>query len=126
MEDLKAKTPEEAVGGSLSTEIPFEEFQKLDLRIGRIVEAAQIPGSRNLIKMMIDFGTEKRQAVAGLLKWYKPEDLVGKKYAFILNLQHRVMMGVESQCMIFAAEDEAGNVVVLQPEKDIVEGSKIR
>ena len=126
MEDLKAKIPEEAVGGSLSTEIPFEEFQKLDLRIGRIVEAAQIPGSRNLIKMMIDFGTEKRQAVAGLLKWYKPEDLVGKKCAFILNLQHRVMMGVESQCMIFAAEDEAGNVVVLQPEKEIVEGSKIR
>ncbi len=126
MENVKAKTPEETVGGSLSTEIPFDEFQKLDLRIGKIVEAAQIPGSRNLIKMMIDFGTEKRQAVAGLLKWYKPEDLVGKKCAFILNLQHRVMMGVESQCMIFAAEDEAGNVVVLQPEKDIVEGSKIR
>src|SRR3990170_5876266 len=126
MEDLKPKTPEEAVGGNLSTEIPFDEFQKLDLRIGKIVEASQIPGSRNLIKMMIDFGTEKRQAVAGLLKWYKPEDLVGKKYAFILNLQRRTMMGVESQCMIFAAEDEAGNVVVLQPEKEIVEGSKIR
>jgi methionyl-tRNA synthetase len=110
----------------LSTDIPFDEFQKLDLRIGKIVDATQIPGSRNLIKMMIDFGTEKRQAVAGLLKWYKPEDLVGKKCAFILNLQHRVMMGVESQCMVFAAEDEAGNVVVLQPEKDIAEGSKIR
>jgi methionine--tRNA ligase beta chain len=110
----------------LSTEIPFDEFQKLDLRIGKITEAAQIPGSRNLIKMIIDFGTEKRQAVAGLLKWYKPEDLVGKKCAFILNIQRRTMMGVESQCMIFAAEDEAGNVVVLQPEKDIAEGSKIR
>jgi len=107
-------------------EISFDEFQKLDLRIGKITEAAQIPGSRNLIKMMIDFGSEKRQAVAGLLKWYKPEDLVGKKCAFILNLQKRVMMGVESQCMIFAAEDETGNVVVLLPEKDIAEGSKIR
>ena len=107
-------------------EISFDEFQKLDLRIGKITEAAQIPGSRNLIKMMIDFGTEKRQAVAGLLKWYKPEDLVGKKCAFILNLQRRVMMGVESQCMIFAAEDDSGNVVVLQPAKDIAEGSRIR
>src|SRR4030042_3096542 len=126
MEDLKAKTPEEAVGGNLSTEIPFDEFQKLDLRIGKIVEAAQIPSYRNLIKMMIDFGTKKRQAVAGLLKWYKPEDLVGKKCAFILNLQHRVMMGVESQCMIFAADDAEGNVVVLQPEKDIAEGSRLR
>jgi methionine--tRNA ligase beta chain len=107
-------------------EIPFNEFQKLDLRIGKITEAAQIPGSRNLIKMTIDFGTERRQAVAGLLKWYKPEDLAGKKCAFILNLQRRTMMGVESQCMIFAAEDDQGNVVVLQPEKDIAEGSKIR
>ena len=107
-------------------EIAFDEFQKLDLRIGKITEAAQIPGSRNLIKIMIDFGTEKRQAVAGLLKWYKPEELVGKKCAFILNLQKRMMMGVESQCMIFAAEDDKGNVVVLQPEKDIAEGSRIR
>ncbi len=106
-------------------EISFDEFQKLDLRVGKIIEANQIPSSRNLIRMIVDFGTEKRQAVAGLLQWYKPEDLVGKKCAFILNLQRRKMMGVESQCMIFAAEDEKGNVVVLQPEKDIAQGSKI-
>ena len=105
--------------------ISFEEFGKLDFRVGRIVEASQIQGSRNLIKMIVDFGTEERQAVAGLLKWYKPEDLVGKKCAFILNLQRREFMGVESQCMILAAEDGKGNVIVLQPEKDIPEGSKI-
>ena len=107
-------------------EISFDEFQKLDLRIGKIIEANQIPGSRNLIKIMADFGTEKRQAVAGLVQWYKPEELVGKKCVFLLNLQKRVMMGVESQCMILAAEDDKGNIVVLQPEKDIAEGSRIR
>ena len=106
-------------------EIPFDEFLKLDMRIGKIVEATQIAGSRNLIKMLVDFGEEKRQAVAGLLQWYKPEDLVGKKCAFILNLQKRKMMGVESQCMILAADDGKGSVVVLQAEKDISEGSKI-
>lgn len=106
-------------------EISFEEFQKLDFRVGKILEANQIPDSRNLIMMIIDFGTEKRQAVAGLLQWYKPESLVGRKCAFILNLQRRKMMGVESQCMILAAEDDKGNVVVLQPEKEIAEGSKI-
>jgi methionine--tRNA ligase beta chain len=106
-------------------EIAFEEFQKLDLRVGKVLEANQIPGSRNLIRMVVDFGTEKRQAVAGLLQWYKPEDLVGKRYAFVLNLQRRKMMGVESQCMVLAAEDVKGNVVCLQPEKDITEGSKI-
>ncbi len=106
-------------------EISFEEFQKLDFRVGKIVEANQIPGSRNLIRMTVDFGTEKRQAVAGLLQWYKPQDLVGKKCAFVLNLQRRKFMGVESQCMILAAEDGKGSVVLLQPEKDIFEGSKI-
>ncbi len=106
-------------------EISFNEFQKLDLRIGKITEASQIPGSRNLIRMIVDFGTEKRQAVAGLLQYYKPEILVGKKCVFILNLQRRKMMGVESECMVFAAEDDKGNVVLLQPEKDISEGSKI-
>jgi methionine--tRNA ligase beta chain len=106
-------------------EISFEEFQKLDLRVGKITEANQIPGSRNLIRMIVDFGTEKRQAVAGLLEWYKPQELVNKKCVFILNLTKRKMMGVESQCMILAAEDDKGNVVVLQPEKEIAEGSKI-
>jgi len=106
-------------------EISFDDFQKLDLRVGKILEANQIPGSRSLIRMIVDFGNEKRQAVAGLLQYYKPETLVGRKCAFILNLQRRKMMGVESQCMVLAAEDEKGNVIVLQPEKDIIEGSKI-
>lgn len=106
-------------------EIPFDEFLKIDMRIGKIIEATQIAGSRNLMKMVVDFGEEKRQAVAGLLQWYKPEDLVGKKFAFILNLQKRKMMGVESQCMILAADDGKGSVVVLQAEKEISEGSKI-
>ncbi len=109
----------------MAEEVSFTEFQKFDLRIGKIIEATQIPDSKKLIKIMVDFGVEKRQAVAGLLKYYKPEELVGKKCVFLLNLQRRMLAGVESQCMILAAEDEAGNVTVLQPEKDIAEGSKI-
>ncbi len=125
--DKKAEKSEEKAKEKVEekTEISFDEFQKLDMRIGRIIEANQILGSRNLIKLVVDFGTEKRQAVSGLMRWYKPEELVGKKCAFLLNLQRRIMMGVESQCMILAAEDKDGNVVVLLPEKDIVEGSKI-
>ena len=106
-------------------EIPFAEFQKFDMRVGKVLEANQIPGSRNLIRMIVDFGAEKRQAVAGLTQWYKPEDLVGKKYAFILNLQRRKFMGVESQCMILAAEEDETSVVCLQPDKDVAEGSRI-
>ncbi len=106
-------------------EISFNELMKLDMRVGKVVEAQQIVGSRNLIRMIVDFGTEKRQSVAGLLQWYKPEDVVGNKYAFILNLQRRKFMGMESQCMIFAAEDNKGNVVLIKPEKDVEIGSKI-
>jgi methionine--tRNA ligase beta chain len=106
-------------------EISFNEFMKLDMRVGKVVEAEQIADSRNLIRMVVDFGTEKRQSVAGLLQWYKPEELVGNKYAFLLNLQRKKFMGVESQCMVFAAEDNKGNVVLIKPEKDVEIGSKI-
>ena len=109
----------------MAEEISFAEFQKIDLRIGKVIEATQIPNSKKLIKLTVDFGSEKRQAVAGLLKYYTPEQLVGKKCVFLLNLQRRVLAGIESQCMILAAEDIEGNVTVLMPEKDIAEGSKI-
>jgi methionine--tRNA ligase beta chain len=109
----------------MADEISFADFEKIDLRIGKIIEATAVPESKKLIKIIVDFGSEKRQAVAGLLKYYKPEELVGKKCVFLLNLQRRMLAGLESQCMVLAAEDEAGNVIVLQPEKDIVEGSKI-
>ncbi|MGA3289720.1 MAG: methionine--tRNA ligase subunit beta [Candidatus Bathyarchaeia archaeon] len=109
----------------MAEEISFAEFQKLDLRVGKIIETTPIPNSKKLIKIIVDFGSEKRQAVAGLLKYYTPEELVGKKCVFLLNLQRRVLAGVESQCMILAAEDSEGNISVLVPEKDIVEGSKI-
>jgi methionyl-tRNA synthetase len=109
----------------LTEEVSFAEFQKLDMRVGKIIEATQIPNSKKLIRLTVDFGSERRQAVAGLLKYYTPEQLAGKKCVFLLNLQRRVLAGVESQCMILAAEDSEGNVVVLTPEKDIIEGSKI-
>jgi methionine--tRNA ligase beta chain len=88
----------------LAEEISFDEFQKLDLRIGKIIEATQIANSKKLIKIIVDFGSEKRQAVAGLLKYYQPEEMVGKKCVFLLNLQRRMLAGVESQCMILLKE----------------------
>ena len=107
-------------------EISFKEFQRLDMRVGKVVEAKEIAGSRTLIRMIVDFGAEKRQSVAGLLQHYKPEELVDKKFAFLLNLERRKFMGVESQCMILAAEDDKNNVILIKPESDIEVGSKIR
>ena len=106
--------------------ISFKEFQELDLRIGKVVEAERVEETRNLIKLKVDFGIEKRQAVAGLAQQYRPEELAGNKYMFICNLEHKKMMGVESECMIFAAEDYKGNIVLMRPERDIEVGSKVR
>ena len=106
-------------------DISFEDFKKLDIRIGKVEDAQQIPKSRNLIKLIVDFGSEKRQGVAGILNYYNPEELVDKKFAFLMNLQRRKLMGVESQCMILAAEDTAGNVTLVTIERDIALGSRI-
>jgi methionine--tRNA ligase beta chain len=107
-------------------EIPFDDFMQLELRVGKVEEATLISGSKNLLKLIVDFGSEKRQSVAGLLRYYKPEELVDKKFVFLLNLQRRKFMGIESQCMVLAAEDSEGNVILIGPEKDIAAGSRIR
>ena len=107
-------------------DVSFEDFMKLDLRVGKVEEATLVSGSKNLLKLIVDFGSEKRQSVAGLLQYYKAEDLVGKKFVFVLNLQRRKIMGVESQCMVLAAEDSEGHVILIAPEKDIAAGSRVR
>ena len=107
-------------------EVSFQEFQNLDIRVGKITSVEEIPESKNLYKLEVDFGIEKKTAVAGLKKYYSPQALLDKKFVFILNLERRKLMGIESECMILAADDGGENVVLLQPEKDIIEGSKIR
>ena len=70
----------------MTEEVTFAEFEKFDFRIGKILEATAVPASKKLVQMQVDFGTEKRQCVAGIQKFYKPEELVGKKCMFLLNL----------------------------------------
>ena len=107
-------------------EVPFEEFKKLDIRVGRVKDVDDIEGSKNLIKLIVEFGDEERQAVAGLKNYYKKEELIGKNFVFILNLERKKFMGIESECMVLAADDGNSNVVLLQPEKEIEIGSIIR
>jgi len=106
-------------------EVSLEQFKALDMRVGRVITVEDIPGSKKLYKLTVDFGSEKRQAVAGLKGYYKPEELEGKEFVFIVNLEHRKLMGVESECMVLAAEDDKGNIALLQPDKDMPLGSRI-
>ena len=107
-------------------EVKYSDFSKMDLRVGKIVDVEEPEGSKTMLKLTVDFGNEKRVAMSGIKDYYKKEELIGKNFCFILNLERKKIMGIESECMILAAEDEKGNVVLLQPENDIEIGSKIK
>jgi methionyl-tRNA synthetase len=107
-------------------EASYDDFSKIELRIGSVKSAEDVPNSEKLLKLVVDFGDEERQVIAGIKKFYSPIDVEGKKFVFVTNLQVRKIMGLESQAMLLAAEDDDGNLTVLQPEKDIAPGSRIR
>jgi methionine--tRNA ligase beta chain len=105
--------------------ISFDEFKKLDLRVAKVIEAEKIEGSKNLLRLEIDLGSEKRQIVAGISQFYQPEDLVGKEIVVVANLEPKKLMGVESQGMLLAADID-GEPVILVPEKEVPPGTTIR
>jgi len=105
--------------------ISFDEFKKMDLRVGEIVKAERVEGTEKLIKLDVDIGTEKRTMVAGIGDVYSPEDLEGQKLTVIANLKPAVIRGIESQGMILAAEVE-GRATVSFFDKDVPTGAKVR
>jgi len=106
--------------------IKYDEFSKVDMRVGTVVSAEEIEGSDKLIKMEVDFGQMgKRQILAGIKMWYRPEDLVNKQLPFVVNIETRKMMGFESQGMILAADSEDRAVIFL-PERSVENGTIIR
>lgn len=102
----------------------IEEFQRLDIRIGRVIKAEKIKKSKKLLRLIIDIGDEQRQIVSGIAKDYSPEELEGKLVVVLANLKPTEFMGVESKGMILAAEKD-GKVVLLTPEKDVEPGTKV-
>lgn len=106
--------------------ITFEEFSKLELKVGTVLEAQEVEGSEKLIKLKVDLGEESpRQILAGVKQWYKPEDLVGKQVVVVANLEPRMITGLESQGMMLAADSEEGPVFLTVP-KEVPPGTKIR
>jgi methionine--tRNA ligase beta chain len=105
--------------------ISFEEFSKLQIRIGIVSEAERIEGTDKLLKLQVDFGNEKRQIVSGIAEFYKPEQLINKEFPFVVNLEPRTIRGVESQGMILAIGTE-DKIVLLKPQKKVPAGAGIR
>ena len=105
--------------------ITFNDFKKLDIRIGRVLSADKVDGTDKLIKLEVDFGTEKRQLVAGIAEFFEPDTLIGKEIPVLMNLEPRSIRGIESQGMILAI-DVDGRPVLLHPEKEVPPGSLVR
>ncbi len=102
-----------------------EEFWKFDVRVGLIRSAERIPKSRKLIRLEVDFGGESRTIVAGVGDQYGPEDFVGKKMIFVLNLKPKRLMGVESRGMLVVAEEESGRVHLIEVGEGVPVGAKV-
>lgn len=105
--------------------INFDEFKKVELRVAKVIEAERVEGSEKLIKLQVDLGSEQKQIIAGIGKFYEPENLIGKEIAIVANLEPRKLMGLESHGMILCASD--GNTLAfLTPEKFITPGAEIK
>ena len=104
--------------------IEFEDFEKLDIRVGKVIECEKVPKSSKLLRFTLQTGSETRQILSGISKYHKPEELIGKNVIFIANLKPRKMMGLESQGMILSAEYQ-DDLTVLTTLNDIQSGAEI-
>ena len=107
-------------------EITFDDFMKVDLKVAEIITAENVPKSKKLLKLKIKIGKNERQVVAGIAQSYKAEDLVGKKVVFVANLKPAKLFGIESQGMVLAIENEEGKLSVVEVDKALSSGLKVR
>lgn len=112
----------------LKSTINYEDFSKIDVRVGTITNAEKVEKSEKLLKLEVDFGEfGKRQILAGVAGWYEPEELIGMQTTFVLNLETRKMMGMESQGMVFALGlDDSKKPIFLMPKETVENGDGAR
>ena len=130
VEEIKAAQKKDTEGEKYpeveaKPEITIDDFDKVQIQVGEVIKCEPVPKAKKLLVSQIKIGAETRQIVSGIAKYYKPEEMVGKKVAVITNLKPCKLCGVESQGMILAAGDDEGNLSVVTVDKDIVSGSEI-
>ena len=104
--------------------ISIDYFHKIDIRVGKVIECEKVEKSRSLLKIIIDVGDEKKQMISSIYEYYKPEEMVGKNLIIVNNLEPAKFMGLESQGMLLAIEDE-NTVSLLSPDREMEPGSKV-
>ena len=106
-------------------EVAFDDFTKLDIRVGTVLECERVPKADKLLRFLIDDGMQKRTIVSGIAKYYEPASLVGKQVCFVANFAPRKLKGVESQGMILSAVNADGSLVVVSPSAPVAPGSTV-
>jgi methionyl-tRNA synthetase len=122
VENNKEKAPSHT---PLKAEMSFEDFTKMDMRVGTILEAQLVPKTDKLMQLLVDIGIEKRTIVSGIAQHYKPEDIIGQQVTVLTNLAPRKIRGVESKGMILMAEDAEGKLSFMQADKVVSNGSGV-
>ncbi len=126
LEDIKkANEAENYKPEPVAAEVDFETFEKVDIRVGKVLDCQKVPKADKLLQFKIDDGMGGRTIVSGIAKYYNPEDLIGKEVLFIANFAPRKLKGVESQGMILSAVDADGKLVVCGPTASVKPGSKV-
>jgi len=127
LETKKANELKNHKAAPIRENIAFDDFMKLDIRVGKVLECQKVPKADKLLQFRIDDGLGGRTIVSGIAKHYAPEDLVGKNVCFVANLEPRKLKGIESQGMILSAEDADGRLIVISPATDeIAPGSEVK
>jgi len=109
----------------LKEEITFDDFTKMDIRTGTILEAEKVAKTKKLVRLEVDLGFEKRTIVSGIAEHYDPATLPGKKVCVLANLAPRKLKGIESQGMILLSENPDGSLLFIEPAEDAVNGAEI-
>ncbi|NDW09986.1 methionine--tRNA ligase [Dysgonomonas sp. 520] len=125
LDTKKANELKESKAKPQKENINFDDFTKVDIRVGTVLECIKVPKADKLLQFLIDDGMKKRTIISGIAQWYKPEDLVGKQVCFIANLEPRKLRGVMSEGMILSAENADGSLSVIQPSAPVEPGSQV-
>lgn len=121
-----ANEAENRVVAPAKENINFDDFMKLDVRVGTITEAEKVAKTKKLLKLTVDTGIDQRTVVSGIAEYYKPEDIIGKQVSILVNLEPKKLKGIESQGMILMAEDADGKLSFVSPDQAIKPGSEIK
>jgi len=122
----KANEALEYKAAPAKTDIDFEQFSKMDIRIGKVLEAELVPKTSKLMKLKVDTGIDQRTIVSGIAEHFKPEEVIGRQVCVLVNLEVRKLRGIESQGMILMAEDADGKLYFVQPSDAVTNGSQVR